>query len=215
MEMTEVLSRLSGDCSRVLSVCRRKRLDDSSGITAQQMAILNQLELQRPAGVAELAGRLGVSLPTMSLAIDRLERLGCVRRQRHGGGDGRRINVHLTARGQQLRDSSSLLDETRLLQLLGRLTPQERQAAASGLALLARAALPDTGEPRASTVRDDHEHRPAQQILSAPAPAPAHDPGLVPAPAPVVAATHALAPATDGSTESRPTASRSFDVEVD
>jgi hypothetical protein len=123
----------------------------------------------------------------------------------------------MTARGQQLRDSSSLLDETRLLQLLGRLTPQERQAAASGLALLARAALPDADEPRALPVRDDHELRPAPQMLSAPAPAPApaHDAGLVPAPAPAVAAAPALEPDSDGSTESRPAASRSFDVEVD
>lgn len=168
MELSDPLAGVMKDCARILNACRRNSRPRGS-ITARQAAILSHIDAARPAGVAELAERLGVSLSTMSLSLDRLARLGCIRRARHAE-DGRRVEVHLTAKGKDLRDSATLLDGNRLSLLLDRLSPQQRQAAAHGVAVLAAAAngTPDdaNGAGPARTEAGDASPRPAERIAA-------------------------------------------------
>ena len=82
---------------------------------------------------------MGVTAATMSLAIDRLERKGYAARARDTA-DKRRVHVRLTSAGLRMRQASSVLDRSRVEDLLGRLSEREREAAIHGLTLLAAAA---------------------------------------------------------------------------
>src|SRR5262245_27457407 len=86
-------------CARTLTAARHVRMNQGGTLTAQQVALLSQMDPDQPSGVAELARRMGVSLATMSLSLDRLQKLGCIRRER-GTGDRRRVNIHLTPAGR-------------------------------------------------------------------------------------------------------------------
>jgi DNA-binding MarR family transcriptional regulator len=81
---------------------------------------------------------MGVTVATMSLAIDRLERKGYARRERDPQ-DGRRVLLRATAAGMRLREAKSVLDPVRVEQVLAQLSPGDRAAALKGLHLLARA----------------------------------------------------------------------------
>ena len=87
----------------------------------------------------DLAGHMGVTAATMSLAIDRLERKGYVVRLKDAK-DRRRVHVRLTTAGVRVREASSVLDPARVEALVARLADDERDRAVEGLALLARAA---------------------------------------------------------------------------
>jgi DNA-binding MarR family transcriptional regulator len=95
---------------------------------------------------------MGVTAPTMSLAIDRLERKGYVVRLRDTA-DRRRVHLRLTAAGVRLRQASSVLDTDRVEALVARLSEEDRDAAVHGLALLARAAHAGTGGDGAEHAR--------------------------------------------------------------
>ena len=74
----------------------------------------------------------------MSLAIDRLERKGYARRERDPE-DGRRVLLRVTPAGVRLREAKSVLDPVRVEQVLGHLSPADRETALKGLQMLARA----------------------------------------------------------------------------
>ena len=107
-------------------------------MSAHQASILDHLDEVDPMAMTELAGHMGVTVATMSLAIDRLEQRRYVRRDRDPG-DGRRVLLRITADGVRLREAKSVLDPVRVEQVLGQLSPADREAALKGLDLLARA----------------------------------------------------------------------------
>jgi MarR family transcriptional regulator, organic hydroperoxide resistance regulator len=71
------------------------------GLHPGQELLLSQLWRQEGISQAELVSRLGVEPPTVCKALQRLERVGYVRRQ---AGKGRTQMVFLTDAGQALRD---------------------------------------------------------------------------------------------------------------
>jgi DNA-binding MarR family transcriptional regulator len=88
--------------------------------------------------MTDLAGHMGVTLATMSLAIDRLEHRAYVRRARDSK-DRRRVLLRITAAGVRVREAKSVLDPMRVERVLGELSAADRATALQGLALLARA----------------------------------------------------------------------------
>lgn len=127
---------------RIYFACHRRHLRDPQThhhLSRHQATILDHLDELEPRTVMDLAGHMGVTAATMSLAIDRLERKGYVARLRDAA-DRRRVHVRLTAAGVRVRDASSVLDPVRVDALLARLTEDERARAIHGLELLARAA---------------------------------------------------------------------------
>jgi DNA-binding MarR family transcriptional regulator len=103
------------------------------------VSVLAQLDRRTPYTVSVLASTMGVSLPTISLLVDRLVRAGLIRKDRDPS-DRRRIQLRLTAAGERVVQSRSLLDADRVRALLGSLTPDELTLGVEGLATLARAA---------------------------------------------------------------------------
>ena len=82
--------------------------------------------------MTDLAGHMGVTVATMSFAIDRLERKTYVRRDRDPK-DKRRVLLRVTASGVRVREAKSVLDPVRVEQVLAQFSPADRAAALNGL----------------------------------------------------------------------------------
>ena len=126
---------------RIYFACHTRHVKDpASGdrVSAHQASILDHLDEVDPVSMTDLAGHMGVTVATMSLAIDRLEGKRYVRRDRDPQ-DRRRVLLRVTPEGVRLREATSVLDPVRVEQVLGQLSPADREAALKGLELLARA----------------------------------------------------------------------------
>jgi DNA-binding MarR family transcriptional regulator len=126
---------------RIYFACHTRHVKDpASGedVSAHQASILDHLDEVDAMSVTDLAEHMGVTVATMSLAIDRLERRQYVRRDRDPQ-DRRRVLLRVTPAGVRLREAKSVLDPTRVEQVLGQLSPGDRDKALAGLELLARA----------------------------------------------------------------------------
>jgi len=126
---------------RVYFACHTRHVrDPQSGdaLSAHQASILDHLDEVDGVSMTDLAGHMGVTVATMSLAIDRLERKGYARRDRDPG-DRRRVLLRITEAGVRVREAKSVLDPVRIEQVLSRLSDADRAAALDGLDLLARA----------------------------------------------------------------------------
>jgi len=127
---------------RIYFACHTRHVRDPQSqhlLSRHQASILDHLDEIEPTTVMDLAGHMGVTAGTMSLAIDRLERKGYVVRLKDAK-DRRRVHVRLTTAGVRIREASSVLDPARVEALVARLSDQDRERAIEGLGLLARAA---------------------------------------------------------------------------
>jgi|SRR5450759_3535547 DNA-binding MarR family transcriptional regulator len=127
---------------RIYFACHTRHVRDPQTqrlLSRHQASILDHLDELEPTTVMDLAGHMGVTAATMSLSIDRLERKGYVVRLKDTK-DRRRVHVRLTSAGVRMREANSVLDPTRVLALVARLTDPECTQAVEGLGLLARAA---------------------------------------------------------------------------
>lgn len=75
-----------------------RREAHAEGITGGQAALLAQIRAYPELGVRELAAREGVSAPSLTRYLDRMERAGLIARTR-SSEDGRRIRLALTPKG--------------------------------------------------------------------------------------------------------------------
>ncbi len=127
---------------RISSACHTRHVSDPQSLrllSRHQASILDHLDEIDPITLNDLAGHMGVTAGTMSLAMDRLERKGFIVRLRDTK-DRRRVHLRLTAAGVRVREANSVLDPGRVEALVGRLTDDEREVAIRGLKLLAHAA---------------------------------------------------------------------------
>ena len=126
---------------RIYFACHTRHVRDpgtGADVSTHQASILDHLDEVDPMSMTDLAGHMGVTVATMSLAVDRLERRAYVRRDRDPD-DGRRVLLRVTPAGLRLREAKSVLDPVRVEQVLAQLSPADRTAALAGLELLARA----------------------------------------------------------------------------
>ena len=115
----------------------RSRRTNRFRVSERDQALLAHLSLRHGRKATDLARHFGVGLPTLSVAVKRLERAGYVERAR-AGSDRRAFELRLSARGAEALRGTSVLDDVRLARALEHLTPKERRAAVEGLTLLAR-----------------------------------------------------------------------------
>jgi DNA-binding MarR family transcriptional regulator len=95
----------------------------------------------------QLAQRLGMSPPNVTVLLDRLEQRGLLLRQRNAC-DGRAMDLVLTARGTTLARRAQRASETMERGLLAALTPTEHETLKSLLDRLGRS-RPTAREPAA------------------------------------------------------------------
>jgi DNA-binding MarR family transcriptional regulator len=112
-------------------------LSDRADLSASAAFAMNRVCREGPMRLTTLAAREGVSQPSMTQLVQRLERLGMVTRLADPD-DGRVALIGISRHGQMLLDERKRLRRQRLTALLATLTPEEESA----LWLSARVALP-------------------------------------------------------------------------
>jgi DNA-binding MarR family transcriptional regulator len=141
MEITAAMTAVMTLYPRIYFACHMRHVRDPQTqrlLSRHQASILDHLDELEPTTVMALAGHMGVTPATMSIAIDRLERKGYVVRLKDAK-DRRRVHVRLTTAGVRVRDAASVLDPERVRALVSRLSDEDRTRAIEGLALLAQA----------------------------------------------------------------------------
>jgi DNA-binding MarR family transcriptional regulator len=112
-------------------------LSDRADLSASAAFAMNRVCREGPIRLTTLAAKEGVSQPSMTQLIQRLERVGLVTRLADPD-DGRAALIGITGQGQALLDDRKRIRRERLTALLERLTSEEKSA----LWLSARVAAP-------------------------------------------------------------------------
>jgi DNA-binding MarR family transcriptional regulator len=107
-------------------------------LTRSQLRILAQLQEGGPASVSELAGKLQLTLPSISATTNRLVRAGLLDRQ-GDPSDRRRVINLLTADGSAVIERLEQGRRALLVAALANLDPGELDLLAGGLTALERA----------------------------------------------------------------------------
>ena len=79
-----------------------RREAHAQGISPGQISMLSAICDRPGIGVAELAAREGMSSPSVSVHLDRLEAAGFVTRLREEDGDRRRVGLTVTPKGSRV-----------------------------------------------------------------------------------------------------------------
>jgi DNA-binding MarR family transcriptional regulator len=130
-----VTPRPSDDLSRE---CIGKLLDDATDLTARFLSdraemstsaayAINRVSREGPIRLTALAAKEGVSQPSMTQLMQRLERADLVARV-PDPEDGRACLIGITEEGQALLDNRRRTRRERLSELLATLTPEEERA---------------------------------------------------------------------------------------
>lgn len=89
--------------------------------------------------LSELASHMDLARSTLSEAVSKLENYGYVVKARREGLDNRHIGIVLTAKGVAAVRATSVLEASRLREVLARLSKAEMDAAIAGFETLAQA----------------------------------------------------------------------------
>jgi MarR family transcriptional regulator, organic hydroperoxide resistance regulator len=155
---------------RIYFACHRRHVRDPGSnrvLSSHQVSILDHLDERAVTFTSTLAEHMGVTVSTISLALDRLMRDGFVRRV-PDKADRRRVGVLLTKAGVRIRDSRSVLDPELVAALVGRLDEEQRAQAVRGLKLLAGAGgASGTADAARQVVRESKEQTSKEEISAA------------------------------------------------
>ncbi len=139
-QVSELAGELQRVLSKVLSVLRHTGRTSTSGdLTLAQLSILLTLLDEGPIRMTDLAARERVRTPTTTVAIRRLEKLGLVKRTRDTS-DLRAVLVDITPEGHAQHREALASRQAHLAALLSKLSEDELDALAKGLAPLERIA---------------------------------------------------------------------------
>ena len=139
---SDLVFRIQRDYPRIYLACHVDHVrarTSTHGISSRDASLLAHLDASDAQTAGELAAHLGIAASTLSSTLTRLESLGYLDRVR-GAADRRFVAPKLTAKGRNAVAGTSVLNAERVAEALQCLTPAERNRAADGLALLARAA---------------------------------------------------------------------------
>jgi DNA-binding MarR family transcriptional regulator len=100
-------------------------LSERAELSASAAFVLNRVCREGPIRLTALAAKEGISQPSMTQLVQRLERQGLVTRLADPD-DGRAALIGITVRGQTLLDDRKRIRRARLTQLLATLTPEEQ-----------------------------------------------------------------------------------------
>jgi DNA-binding MarR family transcriptional regulator len=143
MELPADVAAVFRDYPRIFLSCHREHVrDPKSGmlLSSNQVSVLDHLDPVHATSLSGLAKHMGVTASTMSIAVDRLVKLGYVVRELDDA-DRRRVRLRLTDAGVRVCAASSVLEPDLVEQMLDQLSAAERREALKGLGLLARAAM--------------------------------------------------------------------------
>jgi DNA-binding MarR family transcriptional regulator len=120
----------------LLNLSRHMRREvHASGVSAGQLSLLAAIEDKPGVGIAELAERDGISMPSVCNHVDRLEASGLVTR-RQGEHDRRRVDLAVTPEGVRVLKSIRSKRTAWLAARLDALTEVDLAAIAAAIAPL-------------------------------------------------------------------------------
>ena len=103
-----------------------RRETEELGVTSHQATLLWLVKSRPGASLRELARAEGISAPSLSAHVDRLETLGLIRRVR-SNDDRRRVGLELTTDGRTTLRRVRARRTTWLADRLGRLSDEDRE----------------------------------------------------------------------------------------
>jgi DNA-binding MarR family transcriptional regulator len=120
----------------ILRLARNLRREtEALGVTSHQATLLWLVRSRPGLSLRELAGAEGISAPSLSGHVDRLEAAGLLRRVR-SSGDRRRVGLELTPEGRAILKRVRARRTSWLADRLGRLTDEERERVEQALPAL-------------------------------------------------------------------------------
>src|ERR1051325_2312872 len=143
MRLRPDVARVFRDYPRIYLACHRKHVRDpktGTQVSAHQVGILDHLDADAPTMLGDLAGHMGVTPATMSIAVGRLVEQGYITRVL-APVDRRKVQLRLTDAGARVCAANSVLEPALVEDMLDHLTVAERKAALHGLELLAKGAV--------------------------------------------------------------------------
>jgi len=143
MPLSTDVAAVFRDYPRIFLSCHRRHVRDPKGgtlLSSNQVSLMDHLDPVHATTLSTLARHMGVTPSTMSIAVDRLVKLGYVLRELDEV-DRRRVRLRLTEAGVRVCAESSVLEPDLVRAMLDQLSPTDRRDALRGLALLARAAM--------------------------------------------------------------------------
>lgn len=129
-----------------------RRASTATRLSAADSTLLAHLDEVHATRPTKLAKHLGVAASTLSAAINRLARLGYVTLGK-AAGDGRAVDLRLTAKGAAAMQASSVLDAALVAMMLAQLSSSERKRALEGIGLLAKGARRVSSSAKAAADR--------------------------------------------------------------
>lgn len=141
------IERTADQVRRITKLLRQGSQEDwtSLSLSRAQLRILVLLQQEKAAAVGQLAGALGVTLPSITATVDRLVHAGLVSRE-DDPNDRRRVINRLTPAGQTLLERLQEGRRARLVAALERLKAGELDALAASLARFEAALRESAGE---------------------------------------------------------------------
>jgi MarR family transcriptional regulator, lower aerobic nicotinate degradation pathway regulator len=112
--------------------------EESVGLSAAQLFVLQKLDPKEPLSLNELAARTLTHQSSVSVVVSRLVERGLVLR-RPAVSDARRLELLPTRRGLELRTRAPGAAQDRVIAAVAALTPKQQRALADGLETLTRA----------------------------------------------------------------------------
>lgn len=140
--MSQAAAELLDLYPKIFFACHAQHVhDEETGnlLTSKQASLLDHLDIAEPISLNGLAKHLGITPATTCVAVDRLEKLGYLRRTR-SETDRRVVQLLLTPDGLRISQATSVLDPKRVAGMLETLSAEELEAGIKGLAILAKAA---------------------------------------------------------------------------
>jgi DNA-binding MarR family transcriptional regulator len=137
---------LAAGLERLIGLFRR--LSPPSGLSLTAAATLATLERSGPCRLTSLAAGEGVTQPAMTQLVARLQDGGLVERAADPG-DGRVVQIHITAGGRALLARRRAVRAERLAGLLAQLSQDEQAALAAALPAMETLASARPEAPRA------------------------------------------------------------------
>ena len=120
----------------ILRLARNLRREtEALGVTSHQATLLWLVRSRPGLSLRELAGEEGISAPSLSGHVDRLEGAGLLRRVR-STGDRRRVGLELTPEGRAILKRVRARRTSWLADRLGRLSDEERERVEQALPAL-------------------------------------------------------------------------------
>lgn len=118
----------------------RRESFSKAGLGQPDLMILGSLRKMPGRGVSDLAAEGGVSGPTMSAQIKRLEAAGLIVREPTLDGDRRRVSLTLSPRAEAMMDTMLRESSVWMAARLGELSDEDREAIFKALGPLGKIA---------------------------------------------------------------------------